>query len=60
MKLCPLCENQRIELQDFEHLKLWGLSPSEILFLKQYYICNTGDMELTKLKERTTEKGFQG
>lgn len=60
MKLCPLCENQIIELHEFQHLRIWGLSPSDILFLRQFYICQTGDKELKKLADRTTEKGFQG
>jgi hypothetical protein len=60
MKPCPLCENQRIELSDFAHIKLFGLSTTDILFLKEFYINNTGDMTLEKLRERTNEKGFQG
>lgn len=60
MKLCPLCENQRVELQDFDHIKIFGMSTTTILWLKQFYVCQTGDVAMEHLRERTTEKGFQG
>lgn len=60
MKLCPLCQNQQVEIQDFNHVRIFGLSPTDILVLKQFYICQTGDTTLQNLTDRTTEKGFQG
>lgn len=60
MNKCPLCDDKKIELEGFADLRLFGLSPSEILWLKQFYICQTGDVTLRKLAERTTEKGLQG
>lgn len=60
MKRCPLCDNQLIELQDMRDIRIFGLGPADILFLKEFYINKTGDTQLLKLVKRTTEDGLKG
>jgi hypothetical protein len=44
----------------FEDIRLFGLSPTEILFLKEFYVAQTGDTDLSKLRSRTIEKALRG